>query len=113
MSAAKVSFDNVINAIRNENKTISGGHIKSSEIEKNLRIVGEIGTPEELNDIVVKHDDGVVFLRDIAAINFQQKETTTLAREDGKPVVMLDVKKQIGRASCRERAPRGRSSGSR
>ena len=97
MSAAKVSFDNVINAIRNENKTISGGHIKSSEIEKNLRIVGEIGTPEELNDIVVKHDDGVVFLRDIAAINFQQKETTTLAREDGKPVVMLDVKKRAGR----------------
>ena len=97
MSAAKVSFDNVINAIRNENKTISGGHIKSSEVEKNLRIVGEIERPEELNNIVVKHDDGVVFLRDIATITFQQKETTTLAREDGQPVVMLDVKKRAGK----------------
>lgn len=97
MTAAKVSFDNVINAIRNENKTISGGHIKSNEIEKNLRIVGEIENPEELNDIVIKHDDGVVFLRDIATITFQQKETTTLAREDGQPVVMLDVKKRAGK----------------
>ena len=96
MSAAKVSFDNVIQAIRNENKTISGGHIKTNEIEKNLRIVGEIEKPEELNNIVVKHDNGVVFLRDIADINFQEKETTTLAREDGKPVVMLDVKKRAG-----------------
>ncbi|HLW15355.1 MAG TPA: efflux RND transporter permease subunit, partial [Flavobacteriaceae bacterium] len=97
MSAAKVSFDNVINAIRNENKTISGGHIKSTEVEKNLRIVGEIESPEELENIVVKHDDGVVFLRDIATITFQQKETTTLAREDGQPVVMLDVKKRAGK----------------
>src|SRR5699024_11113406 len=96
MSAAKVSIDNVIQAIRNENKTISGGHIKTNEIEKNLRIGGEIEKPEELNNIVVKHDNGVVFLRDIADINFQEKETTTLAREDGKPVVMLDVKKRAG-----------------
>lgn len=97
MSAAKVSFENVIQAIRNENKTISGGHIKTSEIEKNLRIVGEIKDPEELNNIIVKHDNGIVFLRDIAKVTFQQKETTTLAREDGNPVVMLDVKKRAGR----------------
>lgn len=97
MSAAKVSFDNVIQAIRNENVTISGGHIKNNEIEKNLRIVGEIKDPEELKGIIVKHDNGTVFLRDIATITFQQKETTTLAREDGKPVVMLDIKKRAGK----------------
>lgn len=96
MSAAKVSFNNVIQAIQYENKTISGGHIKTDEMEKNLRIVGEIESPEELNNIVVKHDNGVVFLRDIAEIHFQEKETTTLARENGVPVVMLDVKKRAG-----------------
>lgn len=97
MQSSKVSFDNVINAIRAENKTISGGNIISKGLEKNIRVIGEIDQPTDLNKIVVKSDDGSVYLEDIAEVKFKEKDATTFARNKGKPVVMLDVKKRAGK----------------
>ena len=97
MAATKVSFDDIINSIRNENKTISGGNVVSNGFQKNIRILGEIDEPDELLDIVVKENGGQVYLRDIAAINFQFQDATTYAREYQEPVVMLDIKKSAGK----------------
>ncbi|MDT0691678.1 efflux RND transporter permease subunit [Salegentibacter sp. F188] len=96
MSASQVSFDNIINSVSAENRTISGGNIITSGVERNIRILGEIEDPEELQNVVVKRDGGNVFLRDIAQINFREKDPTTFAREYGDPVVMLDIKKRSG-----------------
>ena len=54
MTASKVSFNDIINAVRGENNTISGGNVISNGIEKNIRILGEIENPKELEKIVVK-----------------------------------------------------------
>lgn len=97
MSASQVSFNDIINAIKGENVTISGGNIITSGVQKNIRITGEMKNPKELEQIVVKRDDGIIFLKDIASIKFQEKDPTTYAREYGKPVVMLDVKKRAGK----------------
>lgn len=97
MSASQVSFDNIINAIKGENNTISGGNIITNGVQKNIRITGEIQNPRELENIVVKKDDGIIFLKDIADIKFQEKDPTTYAREYGEPVVMLDIKKRAGK----------------
>ena len=96
MTASKVSFGDIINAVNLENQTISGGNVVSGGIQKNIRILGEIRNPGELENIIVKREDGNVFLRDIADIRFQEKEPTTFAREYGEPVVMLDIKKRSG-----------------
>jgi multidrug efflux pump subunit AcrB len=97
MTASQVSFDNIINAVKGENNTISGGNIITNGVQKNIRITGEIKDPKELENVVVKRDDGVIFLKDIADINFKEKDPTTYAREYGEPVVMLDVKKRAGK----------------
>lgn len=97
MTASQVSFDNIINAVKGENSTISGGNIITNGVQKNIRITGEIEDPKELENIVVKKDDGIIFLKDIAEIKFKEKDATTYAREYGKPVVMLDVKKRAGK----------------
>ena len=96
MAASEVSFGDIISAVSMENQTISGGNIITGGMEKNIRIIGEIKDPEELENIIVKRDEGNVFLRDIAEIRFQEKEPTTFAREYGQPVVMLDIKKRSG-----------------
>lgn len=96
MTATQVSFDNIINAVRGENLTISGGNIVTDGIEKNIRIIGEITDPMELQEVVVKTEGGNVYLKDIAKIQFQEKDRTTFAREYGAPVVMLDIKKRAG-----------------
>lgn len=96
MTAAQVSFDDVINAIARENRTISGGNMLTNGIRKTIRVEGEISNAADLEAIVVKKNDGVVYLRDIAKISFQEKEKTTFARDFGHPVVMLDIKKRSG-----------------
>ncbi|MDT8415644.1 MAG: efflux RND transporter permease subunit [Flavobacteriaceae bacterium] len=96
MTAAQVGFDDVINAVNRENRTISGGNLLSNGIRKTIRVQGEIEQASDLENVVVKKNDGVVYLKDIADIKFQEKEKTTFSREFGHPVVMLDVKKRGG-----------------
>jgi multidrug efflux pump len=96
MMAAQVSFNQIIGAIQDENTTISGGNIIENGMRRNIRVIGEIKEPSELENIVVKEDEGAVYLRDIATINFRPKDATTYAREYGKPVVMLSIKKKSG-----------------
>ncbi|EMY3554916.1 efflux RND transporter permease subunit [Flavobacterium psychrophilum] len=94
MTAAQVSFDEIQNAVKYENMTLSGGNLISQGSRNNIRIVGEIKNPKELENIIVKHNGGTVYLKDIAVVSFKEKEKTTYAREKGTEVVMLNVKKR-------------------
>ncbi len=96
MTAAQVSFDDIQNAVKYENMTLSGGNLVSQGSRNNIRIVGEIKDPKELENVIVKHNGGTVYLKDIATISFKEKEKTTYARESKKEVVMLNVKKRSG-----------------
>ncbi|MDO3695396.1 efflux RND transporter permease subunit [Wenyingzhuangia sp. chi5] len=97
MSAAKVSFDDIINAIKQENVTMSAGNLITSGQRRTIRILGEVEDPKELKDFVIKRQGGIVYLKDVAEVFFKEKEKTTYAREWGKTVVMLDVKKRAGK----------------
>lgn len=96
MTAAQVSFDEIQNAVKYENMTLSGGNLVSQGSRNNIRIVGEIKDPKELENVIVKSFGGTVYLKDIAVVSFKEKEKTTYAREKGKEVVMLNVKKRSG-----------------
>ncbi|MEM9340051.1 MAG: efflux RND transporter permease subunit, partial [Bacteroidota bacterium] len=98
MMAAKVSFEDVINAIKNGNMTMSAGNLKASGQRRTIRILGEVEAPNELENFVVKSEKGdPVYLKDIATISFEPEDKTTFAREFGASVVMLDVKKRSGK----------------
>ena len=101
MMAAKVNFDNIIQAIANGNMTMSAGNLIASGQRRTIRITGEIEKPSELNDFVVKTDKGVVYLRDIAEVTFEEEDKNTYAREMGESVVMLDIKKRSGQNDVR------------
>jgi multidrug efflux pump len=98
MMAAKVSFDDILGAVRNGNMTMSAGNLISSGQRRTVRIIGEINDPKQLNNFVIKSENGnAVYLQDIASLSFKEKERTTYAREFGERVVMLDVKKRAGK----------------
>jgi len=98
MMAAKVSFDDIIGAIKNGNLTMSAGNLVASGQRRTIRIIGEIENPKELENFVVKAEKGnPIYLNDIAKVSFKDKEITTYAREYGNSVVMLDVKKRAGK----------------
>ena len=97
MMATKVSFNDIINAIKGGNVTMSAGNLITSGQRRTIRILGEIEDPKELENFVVKAENGnPIYLKDVAKITFSEKDRTTYARESGHRVVMLDVKKRAG-----------------
>ncbi|MBU2938328.1 efflux RND transporter permease subunit [Lacinutrix sp. C3R15] len=98
MMAANVTFNDVIGAIKSGNVTMSAGNLITSGQRRTIRILGEIEKPSELNNFVVKAENGnAIYLKEIATITFKEEDKTTFAREYGEPVVMLDVKKRAGK----------------
>ena len=97
MTAAKISFNDIINAINNENTTISAGNIIEGGQRRSLRIIGEVEDPQELKKIVVKSEKGASYLGDLATITFKEKDITSYARSFGEKVVLLHVKKRGGK----------------
>ncbi len=103
MMASKVSFDDVINAVRGGNVTMSAGNLISNGQRRTIRILGEIENPVDLESFVVKTQGGSIYLRDVATVTFKDVDKTTYAREfnskqnNSSSVVMLDVKKRAGK----------------
>ncbi|MFY0631827.1 MAG: efflux RND transporter permease subunit [Flavobacteriaceae bacterium] len=97
MMAAQVSFGDIIGAIQNGNTTMSAGNLVASGQRRTIRIIGEIDSPKDLENFVVKSEKGnPIYLKDVAVVQFKDKEKITYAREYGDAVVMLDVKKRSG-----------------
>ena len=54
MMAAKVSFYDIISSVQNGNISISAGNLKANGKRKTIRILGEINSPKDLENFVVK-----------------------------------------------------------
>ncbi len=97
MQALQISFGDIEQAISQENLTISGGNVLVDGYRRTVRVDGEFDDPKEMEDIIVKHErENIVYLRDIATVEFGFKERESYARMKGQPVVMLDVVKKSG-----------------
>jgi len=101
MEASELSFQDIENAIRGENVSMSGGDILSvtsdSKNRRSLRITGEFKDYKEIENVIVKDENQqIVYLKDIATVNFGPVEPTSFARLDGQTVIFLDVKKKSG-----------------
>lgn len=97
LEARLLNFGDIETAVSGENVTLSGGNILDNETRRTIRVVGEFKDPQQLKDIVIKHEKGnIVYLGDVADIEFDYKEKESYARLKKEPVVMLDVIKRSG-----------------
>jgi len=97
MEARMVSYSDIANAVQAENLTMSGGNILDKDVRRAIRVVGEYDDPKQLADIIVKLEQGnIVYLRDVATVEYGYKDRISYARLEKEPVVMLDVVKRSG-----------------
>ncbi|MBP9214319.1 MAG: efflux RND transporter permease subunit, partial [Chitinophagaceae bacterium] len=97
MQAAKLSFNDISNAINFENRDISGGLITVGEMKRSIRVKGQFASTYDMRNIVVKNlQGGPVYLRDVAQVIDTVKETESYARLDGQNVVTLNIVKRSG-----------------
>jgi multidrug efflux pump len=97
MEARKVSFNDIENAITAENVTLSGGSFTEDGVKRTIRVVGEFEQPDEMENVVIKFEKGnIVYLGDVAKVEFAYKEKESFARLYKEPVVSVDVIKRSG-----------------
>ena len=98
MTAARVSFMDIENAISRENNDITGGLIEVGNMKRTLKVKGQFASMQDMQDIVVRSgaQGATVYLRDIAELRDTIKDKESYARLDGKNVVTLNIVKRAG-----------------
>lgn len=93
----RIGFDDVVNAIRNENVSIPGGTIDTKELTYSVRVPGEYKDVKPIEDIVIKLQGGKpIYVRDVAQVYSSFEDRRTYSRLNGNEVVSLAVRKRAG-----------------
>ena len=97
MEAAGIGFNDIANAIANENHDMSAGNIKIGNMQPTIQIKGQFITANDMQGIVIKNIYGQpVYLHDIAQIVDTVAEKDSYSRINSKNVVTLQIVKRSG-----------------
>ena len=97
LAAYRLPIGAIRDAIERQNQDAPGGNVTAGPMERILRTAGRITDPDDFNDLVIRTVNGVPLrIRDIGRAEDGTKEQRTLARLNGVPTVVLEVRSQIG-----------------
>src|SRR5580704_16867238 len=97
MQSSNVTFNDIANAVANENMDISGGLLEVGNMKRTLQLKGQFKTASDIEQIVVRNTSAApIYLKDIATIVDTVKQSESYARLDGKNVVTLNIIKRSG-----------------
>ncbi|MEA2564023.1 MAG: hypothetical protein QOH06_5527 [Acidobacteriota bacterium] len=97
LAAMGLTVADLVRSLQSQNVQIPGGQVEQGLRDLTLRTYGRVGTPAEFGDISIASRNGYsVKVRDVARVEDSVAEPETIARVDGKPAVVLQVRKQSG-----------------
>ena len=97
MQSARITFDDIANAVARENADISGGLLEVGQMKRTLQLKGQFENKYDLENIIVRNPAGApIYLKDIAQISDTVKERESYARLNGKNVITLNIIKRAG-----------------
>lgn len=92
-----VSMADLVQLARVENVNTPAGTIDLGDAKYLVRVPGEFGSAQEIEDLVVKTSpEGAVYMRDIAEIRDAFKDVETKSRLNGQDAVTLSISKRAG-----------------
>jgi HAE1 family hydrophobic/amphiphilic exporter-1 len=84
-------------AIANQNIQLPGGNVGQGSREMTVRMKGRVGAVDEFNSLVVASRTGThIRLQDVGGAEDGTEEVKTAANIDGKPTVLLLLRRQSG-----------------
>jgi multidrug efflux pump len=97
MEASGLGFNDIAQAINNENRDISAGNIKIGTMQPTIQVKGQFVSAYNMQNIVIKNIYGApIYLKDIAQIKDTVKDKESYSRLNGKNVVTLQIVKRAG-----------------
>ncbi len=91
------TFDDLQNAISQNNQDVSGGQIRSDDEELLIRLRSRSADPDKIANIILRanSDGSVIRIRDIASVKIKFSEIPNKALENGNPLIRVNVMKLI------------------
>jgi hydrophobic/amphiphilic exporter-1 (mainly G- bacteria), HAE1 family len=100
LRAAGLSAVDVQRAIVSQNVTTPGGAIETGPERLTFRVRGRIDSVQGVGDVIIRSiNDHPILVRDVATVTDGEEEADTSASINGKPAVVLSIRKQSGQNS--------------
>src|SRR5436190_1548448 len=97
LSAVGVTTAQIIGALQSQNVQIPGGKVEQGLHDLTLRTYGRVTSPGDFANVVILSKNGYpVKIGDVAHIEDSVAEPESVASVDGKPAVVLQIRKQSG-----------------
>ncbi|HEX9389702.1 MAG TPA: efflux RND transporter permease subunit [Usitatibacteraceae bacterium] len=100
MAAYGVGIDQITNAIRTENQDAPSGSLVSDTSERLVRVLGKLRSVQDFERIIVARrgsgTTSAVTLGQLAEIKDTKREETSIATENGKRVISIQIRKTRG-----------------
>ena len=97
MAAYKIPITAVRNALIRQNADVPGGNVTAGAREQTLRTMGRVTDPRAFNELVITTINGSpIRVQDIGLAEDGTKEQRSLARLNGAPTVILEIRRQSG-----------------
>ncbi|RRJ82454.1 efflux RND transporter permease subunit [Aestuariirhabdus litorea] len=92
-----ISLDNLLEAVQAAAVNVPGGHVDAGNRRFTVRTSGDFKSIEDIRSTTVKAiGDHIVFVGDIAEVEFADADPTHEARVDGKRAVLVSVAQRDG-----------------
>jgi len=90
-----ITFTEIVRAIQNNNRDVSGGEIKSEEEEFLIRLRSRSAKPDKIGNIILRGqtDGSYIRIRDVAEVKVKFADSPNRQWTNGKPSVSISVEK--------------------
>ena len=97
MAQEGIPTNRVIGALQAENATIPGGSIQVGSRKFNVKTAGDYQSLDEIrNTIVSTNGQKIIYLRDIADVDYNLEDETHITRLDGHRAVLVTASQKMG-----------------
>jgi HAE1 family hydrophobic/amphiphilic exporter-1 len=97
MAQRGISANEVVRALRSENRNVSAGSIAEGKRDYRVRVLGQFSGPDEvLNTIVAYREGRPVYVRDIGTAEVGYDKVRGFVRSMGEPCLAMNVIRQSG-----------------
>ncbi|WP_338873527.1 efflux RND transporter permease subunit [Spirosoma sp. SC4-14] len=97
MAQNGIAVNRVIGALQAENLNIPGGNIQAGTRKFNVKTSGDYQSLEEIrNTIVSTNGQKIIYLRDVADVDFNYEDETHITRLNGHRAVLVTAGQKIG-----------------
>jgi len=90
-----ITFNEIVRAIQNNNRDVSGGEIKSEEEEFLIRLRSRSAKPDKIGNIILRGqtDGSYIRIRDVAEVKMKFSDSPNRQWTNGKPSISISVEK--------------------